>query len=231
MTFHFNDPNLWFLMDLFAIEILFYFLDRCIKQRGLLVLILIMLYAATRFIPVDNRYCHTVRSSMYYALFFCAGFFGISFLNRFRSIAFWGSFCVVLLVGLVLGERDGSSPLKDIVYLISGVCGAYAVIQAGKMLEKMPLDQALSLVGKNTITIYGTHHIIYAGLGILLGVHDFASTPIVPGLVILLGVAILEIPVVYIINRWMPFLAGKHRPRLTASNHVEGIKDENSKSN
>jgi len=65
----------------------------------------------------------------------------------------------------------------------------------------------------NTLIIYGTHHIIYAALGKLLGVRDFAATPLHTGLLILLGVILLEIPTIYIINRWLPFLAGKKRVR------------------
>ena len=65
--------------------------------------------------------------------------------------------------------------------------------------------------GMKTITIYGTHHILYTAIGVLLGITDFSSTPLVPGLIMLLGVAILEVPIIYAINRWAPWLAGKHR--------------------
>ena len=73
------------------------------------------------------------------------------------------------------------------------------------------LDRLVSAAGRNTLTIYGTHHIYYATLGVLLSVKDFAATPVFTGMLILLAVALLEVPTIYVINRWLPFLAGKRK--------------------
>ena len=63
------------------------------------------------------------------------------------------------------------------------------------------------------MVIYGTHYPYYAALGVLLGISDFSSTPLWAGLLMLAVVAILEIPTIYVINRWLPFLAGKRRKK------------------
>ncbi len=212
LSFHFNDPNLWFLMDLFLIEILFYFLIKLFRQRWLLLLSVVVLYFVSRFLPTGNEYINTLRSALYYALFFSLGFCGSRCFLRFNAPVCAVSAAVVFLVGLLLGKSDGHTlSLKGMAFIASGLCGAYAIIQAGKLRFFPFLDQALEKAGMNTITIYGTHHILYTAIGVLLGITDFSSTPLVPGLIMLLGVAILEVPIIYAINRWAPWLAGKHR--------------------
>lgn len=218
LTFQFNDPNLWFLMDLFLIELLFYLLIRSMKRRDLVFLVVVVLYVVSRFFPTEIAYIRTIRSALYYALFFAFGFFGSKYMNKYNAPACLISAAVVFLVGLLLTRSDNNtlSP-KGMAFIASGVCGSYAVIQAGKIKSIPQMDHALSTIGKNTITIYGTHHIIYATIGKLLGITDFASTPIVQGLVMLLGVAVLEIPIIYAINRWAPWLAGKHKRKQLAT--------------
>jgi fucose 4-O-acetylase-like acetyltransferase len=212
LTLQYNDHNLWFLMDLFLIEILFYLLIKLLKKPGLILSTVLLLFVASRFVPTENHYIGTLCSALYYALFFALGFCCSGFFNRFNAPICCVSAAVVLLVGLLLGKNEGLGlSLKGTAYLASGACGAYAAIQAGKVKTFPALDLVLTKAGMNTITIYGTHHIIYATIGVLLGITDFGSTPLVPGLIMLLGVAILEIPIIYAINRWAPWLAGKRK--------------------
>ena len=210
LTFNFNDHNLWFLMDLFLIEILFYILLRVLKKDCLIILAVCCLYVASRFILTDIHYISTFRGVLYYDLFFTFGFFGLSFLNRFNLTCFTASSVVVLLVGLILGDSIGNTlSLRGMAYIISGLCGSYVVIQAGKISFSKQIDIIFVKIGMNTIIVFGTHHIFYAIIGVFLGITNYASTPVIPGIIMLLGVAIIEIPTIYIINRWAPWLAGK----------------------
>lgn len=212
LTFHFNDPNLWFLMDLFLCEIMFFMLLRYIKEPRLVVLIVIMLYIISRFIRSDITYIGTVRLTLYFSLFFAVGFFAPGYINRWNTFACLISATIVLLVGILLGKNDGNTlTLKGLAYIISGLCGSYVVIHAGKIVLPEKMSRTLAKIGMNTIIIYGTHHIIYATIGVLLGYTDFGSIPLIPGVIMLLGVTILEIPIIYIINRWVPWLAGKRK--------------------
>lgn len=211
LTFHFNDHNLWFIVDLFLIELLFYALVKVTKDKQILVFTVCLLYAASRFLPRDNDYIATVRSALYYNLFFTCGYCAFFLFQKFHAWACAAAVAIVVFVGLLLGKNDGGSALKDMVYLLSGTVGAYAIIQAGKIQLVPRIDRALIETGKNTITIYGTHHFYYAVIAVLLGISDFASTPLGPGIIMLVGVALLEIPTIYAINRWCPWLAGKRR--------------------
>ena len=212
LTFNFNDHNLWFLMDLFLIEIFFYILLRVFKKESHIILAVCCLYVASRFMLSDIHYISTFRGVLYYDLFFTFGFFSLSFLNRFSTPCFTASSFVVLLVGLILGRSNGNTlSLKGMAYILSGLCGSYIVIQAGKIPFPKRINQVLSKIGRNTIIIFGTHHIIYTTIGVLLGITDFGTTPFIPGLIMLSGVVLIEIPTIYIINRFAPWLAGKHR--------------------
>lgn len=69
LSFRFKDHNLWFIMDLFLIELLLYALLKAIRDKRLLILAVCLLYAASRFLPRDNTYIATIRSVLYYDLF------------------------------------------------------------------------------------------------------------------------------------------------------------------
>ena len=221
LSFHFNDHNLWFIMDLFFIELLLYVLIKAIRDKRLLVLTVILLYAASRLLPKENAYIGTIRSVLYYDLYFTCGFCAAELFKRFHAAICVIAAAIVLAVGLLLGKNDNTSVLKDLVYLISGVGGAYAIIQLGKLRLGRVSDRALLEAGKNTITIYGTHHFYYAVIAVLLGATDFAKTPLVPGLIMLFGVALLEIPTILAINRWCPWLAGKRRKNPSVPHGIE----------
>lgn len=47
-----------------------------------------------------------------------------------------------------------------------------------------------------------------------MGITDYGTTPVWAGLTMLAAVALLEIPTIYIINRWLPFLAGKRYKKV-----------------
>lgn len=123
-----------------------------------------------------------------------------------------GSIAAIFAAGLFLDRDSGRmfSP-NALAFLISGLCGTYAVIQAGKISFPHIIERTLTQAGMNTIIIFGIHHFYYAVIGKLMGVTDYSTTPIVTGLIILLGVAILEVPTICIINRWVPWMAGKRR--------------------
>lgn len=211
LTFNFNDHNLWFLIDLFLIEILFYVLLRTLKKKGYIILAVCLLCIASRYLTSEIKFVSIINGVLYYDLFFTFGFYGAARLKKFNLPVCVASTIVVLLVGLLLGRSSGNDlSLRGVAYILSGLCGSYAVIQAGKIPLPDNIHRTLSLIGMNTITIFGTHHIIYAAIGVLLGITDFETTPIVPGLIMLLGVAIFEIPTIYVINCFAPWLAGKH---------------------
>ena len=117
----------------------------------------------------------------------------------------------ILIILTVIGHIWQSGPVFNIIYAFH--MPAFFLISGFLLQYTCSYKKAFSTF-LNTIIIYGTHHIIYATIGMLLGVSDFTSTPIFPGIIMLMGVLLIEIPVIYLINHWAPWLAGKHRQKL-----------------
>lgn len=214
VTFHFNDPNLWFLVDLFLIEVLVAGMLKIIKKTSIICCTSAVLFFVRYLLPTQYLYVSTVSSVMKYLPLFIAGFYGHKYWKKVHIPS------AVLCGGAVLGcVLFGSYIMAagrlwdDLVYMFGGFCGTYAVLCISQKCNYAVTDRALAYAGKNTLIIYGTHHIYYAAIGALLGITDFASTPLGLGMLMLVGVTVLEIPTIYVINRWLPFLAGKYRKR------------------
>ena len=208
----FNDPNLWFLETLFLIEILVALLVKYVGKEkwicGAAVAAFFLRYA----LPTHVRYVSDISTVLKYLPLFLAGFFGHRLWKKDHLPAAVLCALATLACGLLDGRIHAMGTLwDDFAYLFSGCCGTYAVLCLSRMAMDAAVGKVLSWAGQNTILIFGTHHIYYAALGELLNIKDFASTPIGTGLLILACVALLEIPTVYAINRWLPFLAGKVR--------------------
>lgn len=210
----FNDPNLWFLLTLFLIELLFFWMIKAVKRKTLLFAMAACLFVLSFFVPKSNPYIAAFGRAFYYLLFFAFGFCWSELVKKFNAVACGVSIAVVFAVGLLLDHSDARRiTFSAVAFLASGVCGSYAVIQLGKVKFPGLLNRMLEIAGMNTITIYGTHHFYYVVMGVLFGISDYSTTPILPGIIMLIGVAILEIPTIYLINRWAPWLVGKRKPK------------------
>ncbi len=212
ITFNFNDPNLWFLVNLFLIELLMAALMKMRLSKKMICSIAVMLFAVRYVLPAERLYISTVTSACKYFMCFAVGFVGSDLLQKDNK-AVWGISLGLILGYALFGGFITLRAVKDIAYLVSGLAGTYLVLQIALLQWPDCLERFFSAAGKNTLIIYGTHHIYYATLGVLLSVRDFASTPILTGMVILAAVMLLEIPTIYVINRWAPFLAGKRKKK------------------
>ena len=211
VTFHFNDPNLWFLVNLCLIELLIAVLVRIKNDWKTVLCTAVGLFFIRYALPTEVLYVGTISSVFKYFLFFVIGFYGQEILQR-RSLKGWILAAVTILYAL-FGKYLGTGVIKDIAYVVSGLCGTHVVLKIAQLQYKEAVSRVLSYAGKNTLIIYGTHHVYYAAIGVLLGVRQFQYTPLATGLVILAAVAALEVPTIYVINRWLPFLAGKQRKK------------------
>lgn len=211
LTLHYNDGNLWFLVDLFLIEAVFVAAKKLARKNWLVATICVLLFTLSLLLPANRSgYIDTLISSFKNLFFFAAGFFGKKYFEKRNTIATIVTCLVPPLVALLFGKYTSwCLSLANAAFLISGVAGTYVILRFSELRFSRYLSRILAGAGKNSITIYGTHHIIYAAVGVLLGITDFATTPLWAGVIMLLVVATVELPTIYIINRWLPFLAGK----------------------
>lgn len=214
----YNDPNLWFIVSLFLVELLFAALVLLLRRRWAVCAAVTALFLLSFLPRTENAYVSTLATSLKYLPYFTVGFYGRELLEKRRIWLICLSGVAVLAAGLLFGPKfaDLQIPfplLKYLVQICIGVLGTYFVLQVAKHRPFDLLDRVLSGAGRNSIIIFGTHHIIYAAVGVWLGVTDYSSTPLWAGLIMLAAVAALEPPIIFVINRWLPFLAGKHYPK------------------
>ena len=217
----YNDPNLWFLVDLFLAEMIFVLLLLLVRKRWAVCVGVGLLFVGSFFVPSGNPYVATLAMTCKYLPYLPLGFYGKHLLEKRSAPVLCLAVLSVLASGFFLGPKFsglqlGFPMLENLFTILVGLLGTYMTIQISTRPLPGVLDRALLAAGRSSILIYGTHHIIYSAVGVLLGVTDYASTPLWAGLVMLAAVALLEPPIIYIINRWLPFLAGKHYPKRTA---------------
>lgn len=210
LMWNFNDPNLWFLVNLFLMEMIFAIAKKTLKKDAAVWAVCGVLLALSMVLPRGNSYMNVIVSTFRNFLFFTTGFYGTRLFVKKNIFAFAGSLAAIFAVATVFGKRiDGSLSVANTGFLIAGFCGTYVAVQLGLLSFAQIGDRFLTSAGRNTIIIYGTHRLYYSIVGILLGITDYGTTPVWAGLTMLAAVALLEIPTIYIINRWLPFLAGK----------------------
>lgn len=221
LSLHYNDGNMWFLVDLFLVEAIFVAARKILKVDWSVGALCALLLAVSLVLPNgENEYIKTVISSFRYLFFFAAGFFGKTALEKRKTVIAVVSICIPPLVAGLFGVRGNwCVSVKNLAFMISGIAGAYATLQISKLHFTAILNKVLTTAGSNSIIIFGTHHIIYAAVGVLLGITDYTATPLWAGIIMLLTVAAVEVPTIFIINRWLPFLAGKrYKKQIILSN-------------
>lgn len=124
-------------------------------------------------------------------------------LNMFLALIITG---IMALVGLKWGGNDIYSCMinNPVILIIGGISGTYLITGFSRLLQL----HVFSCIGRHTLTIMGTHQlVIYAWSGIAL---QSSENDIIRGLLLLLIIIAFEIPVVFIIEKYLPFLVGKH---------------------
>ena len=218
LTLQYNDSNMWFLADLFLIEIIFTAMKKLLKKDWAVGILCVLLFVLSLLVTdAKNRYVQEFVSAGHYPFFFAAGFWGKEFFQKKHAVLTVVACLIPPLTALLFGKRaDWSLSFANTAFLISGIAGTYAVLQLCGQTIPDKLNSLLTAAGRNSIIIYGTHHIIYAAVGVLVGNTDFTATPLWAGILMLLVVAATEVPTIYVINRWLPFLAGKRKQKQTA---------------
>ena len=161
---------------------------------------------------------------MFQAVFFM--FQGYLFHTRFETgfdCLEGGLFCVALwvlylllvfAVPILAGELN---ELVDLFYtFLTAIVGIAAVTSLSKLI---PYNRYISYVGSNTLIYYGLHgkmesllqHVMKARNPEMFSWLQWSGTEwaIVPAVLEALLISVLLIPVVYVINRWFPFMLGR----------------------
>lgn len=227
---------LWFLPALFFGETLFYFIKRNTSHKITLVIALVVLalsilgnelyhshYAfVAGYIDLLTGYVFVVLIRIGFATSFLAIGYYINYLTAEKKLP-RGVYLLISLVFLVLniwlGFKNGRVDLNQIVfgnyllYFLAAVCGSLCIICFCKALPEI---KPLVFMGKNSLTIMGTHiNCKFFGICYMLG--DFVLS-LLPALgkigymiIVIIAIGVLELIAIYVFNRFMPVLIGKRK--------------------
>lgn len=214
---------LWFLTCLFVTEIFFWSLLRLRKQWvALSIILLLFVFGIYYWVYMDSRHFPhlfwNVDQTCFYLYFLAVGFMvskrGIVeklFCSLKLNIAVILGLSVVFALSFV--ARENTLIVWQILLLQALMCNAslFVFVVICKMI---PENKVLNFVGQNTLVILALHMMVQSVLrGILFKFFHMAPDGIesslgLSGLLTLMTLAIL-VPVILLINRFVPWLAGK----------------------
>lgn len=207
LTMNCNNGPDWFLYCLFIDEIILIAIYKYIKNDLLLYsfvfIIGFLLIIFKTAIPCAGQ-------TGIGLLFLFSGFIACRYYTQstLTSVILTGFLTVIL--SLLNGKVDmaewffGSTPL----YILGSLVGSYFIINISKYTK----SELLKYYGKNTLIVLGTHQ------AFLLPIRHYAHLPVFPvkiGIIIFILVAITELPIIFVFNRYIPFLCGKRNQKTS----------------
>lgn len=202
-----NGPN-WFIWALFVDEILFLLIHKCFKNK---YLIWGLSAVIGMFMAVNHDIYSTFGSTGIGFLFLVFGYYAAPlFLKSFSKTAMGIALAVSVVSCICNGKVDlgpwvfGNIPL----YVIGALSGTFWVIEISKIIH----SKLLSHFGRNTLTVLGTHQAINLALRTKMGMTEYTT---LQGIIVFIGITVVQIPIIHIFNKYIPYLIGKKKPAVS----------------
>jgi fucose 4-O-acetylase-like acetyltransferase len=213
-----NSP-LWFLPALFVTFLAGYLLNTYAGHHGLRVAIVLSVAAFGIWLGDRYRLPFGLLPAMIALLFFQAGYYFRRFAVSDRIPERAGSILLVLLFVVSLAaplngavgiaDMNVNQPLLFLAFAFNGILLSVLFVQRAGILSGM-----LALVGRHSLAILVLHMLVIKSVKVVLlvvfGV-DFGTMEhsLLWGLVVLGVSALVLVPCIYVIDRWLPFTLGR----------------------
>lgn len=92
---------------------------------------------------------------------------------------------------------------NPIILVVGGISGTVFILGISRILH----CSMITNIGNHTLTIMGTHQLVIYLIPVFIPA--FASESIMYGIILLAGIILFEIPIVYLIDKYLPFLVGR----------------------
>mgnify|MGYP001099548321 FL=1 len=204
--------TLWFLPALFFGEVIFFVLRNLLKNKYVICIISAIIYTLGNFMMKDygliclflGRICIAVG-------FIMIGNYTMNLIRK-RNMPLYG-LIVIAILSVILSKINGLVDLNNLVfnnhilYLINSLIGTYLILEISKLID---IDEIMYW-GRNTLIVMATHlNIIYILFNKILGIHSFGY---VTGMIVFVLLLAVERIIIYVVNRYMPFLMGRKQKR------------------
>lgn len=224
-TFLFAQPEsimvgqVWFLMCLFVTEIMFFFI--LTKSSNRAAIIAMMLLSATvgqlfAFRILDFRLGLKMDVAFTALVFYGTGYV-LSSTNYFKGKTPTLALPVLLFLNVFFGPYlNGGVNICDIklnnpvYYFISAFSGIAFCFCVAKLISQ---NRALQYIGRNTLVIFATHSLV---INLIFSTANTVTNKslqmfkcsALDGFLVAVLVILLEIPVVFMFNKYLPFVKG-----------------------
>ena len=199
----------WFLPALFISETLFRIIQKYIKNKYLLFMVISIIF----FIPFVIDSNHIIITAIFRS-FTATGYIYIGYCMSNYIINYNLSWKVTLLflsISIILANINGNVDLYSLVYnnpilyTITGILGSIVIIETIKKMDKCKF-KFFKFIGLNSIVIMATHQNIITMTRLIL---NTKLDGFIQGTMVVLIIMILEYPIVKLINIYMPWVLGK----------------------
>lgn len=203
----------WFLPALFISEIILILINKYINNKFVKFILIIILFV----IPFIFKSSHIILTVLFRSLislgYISIGYYIFRYINKLDIS--WSKIICIFIASVGLSKINGSVDLyslnynNPILYLICGVIGSILILFTLKKLSNFNIKY-LTYLGLNSIVIMATHQNVIKICQIILNnnLKDFWG-----GIILLITIFILEIPLVYIVNAYLPFILGKSKAK------------------
>lgn len=205
--------GIWFLPCLFFAELIYVLLRKNIKNKSIENLIIGILFTISLFANAENLLL-VVIARIFIALgFLCIGNVIVSNINNHNIN--W-IFIIFLFIVTIIGSKfNGVIDLFSltlgrykILYVILSILGTVLIISICKKIDNKNLSK-LKYFGANSLIIMITHKSIINIITYFIGIY----TDYIFGTIMFIVVVLIEIPIINIINKYLPFTIGKFKKK------------------
>ncbi|WP_455544271.1 acyltransferase family protein [Intestinibacter sp.] len=201
----------WFLPCLFVAEVVFIFMVKYVENNKLCWLFSALIFLIPFSIEANHQYIIVPLRCFTAFGFISFGYYMYNIVIE-KELSF-PILIVLLTLNIVLGELNRCVDLWSLgfnnifLYIASALFGTLFIIFSFKKIKG---NIILEYLGTNTIIIMSTQQVILGIISKFIGVqfYDYLR-----GILIFIIAIIIEIPVIYIINNYMPWMLGKFKKK------------------
>ena len=212
-TFTLIGVDMWFLQVLFLSEVIFILLKRFIKNKYIRMCFISMLFITSLFITKEDRFLLQYSSRVFISLGFIE--IGYILMNLIKEKKISNILLIILLgIQIILSKYNGYVDLNNLVfnnkilYVVNSVIGTISIILLFKNINIK--TKMLKYYGMNSLIIFVTHgNLIYLFRKFIsVNMHGYIS-----GLVLFVLIIAIQIPIIYTINNYTPWMLGKFKKK------------------
>ena len=209
--------GIWFLPCLFFAELLYISLRKNINNKFIINIIIGILFVISICLNTD-KLALIIIARVFIALgFLCMGNLIVSDIEKYNInyVLMIFIFVISVLGSIFNGGVDLFSLILGrykVLYVILSILGSVLIISICRKVESVELNK-LKYFGVNSLIIMITHKSIINIIAHFVGIHN----DYIYGTIIFITIMLIEIPVIHIINKYLPFTIGKFKKKQIIS--------------